>query len=116
MASPEKRKKRLDPLDRAFERLQDMLPEWMARVLAWLHTPQSRYVRLPLGIAMIILSAFFFLPGIGLHFLPIGLLLIAQDIPFLRKPVGKAMNRLLDWGEGLVRKWKARRAHVSMRQ
>lgn len=45
-------------------------------------------------------SALWFLPVLGINFLPLGLLLIAQDVTFLRKPVGLAVI----W---LVRKWIA---------
>lgn len=43
-----------------------------------------------------------FLPVLGFEFIPIGLLLIAQDVPFLRKPVGEFTL----W---LERKWVALR-------
>jgi hypothetical protein len=36
-------------------------------------------------------SLLWFLPVLGIEFLPLGLLLIAEDVPFLRKPVGRAM-------------------------
>lgn len=97
-----------DPLNKAFERLEHMLPATLARALHWLHAPESRYVRIPLGILCIIASFFWFLPVLGLEFLPIGLLLIAQDVPFLRDPVGKVVLRLLDGVDALIRWWKAR--------
>lgn len=102
--------KRKDSLDQAFQRLQEMLPDKPSRALVWLHDPPSRYVRLPLGIFCVIASFFAFLPVIGIEFLPIGLLLIAQDIPILRKPVGRGTMRLLDGTDRLMRKWKAWRA------
>jgi hypothetical protein len=37
--------------------------------------------------------------------LPIGLLLVAQDVPFLKKPVGRAML----WLEHRWLRWKRRR-------
>jgi hypothetical protein len=43
-----------------------------------------------------------FLPVVGIELIPIGLLLIAQDVPFLRKPVGRALL----W---LERRWRALR-------
>ena len=100
----------MDPLDQAFARLQKMLPDRPSRALGWLHNPPSRYVRLPLGLTLILLSPFSFLPIIGIEFLPIGLLLIAQDVPVLRKPVGKGTVRLLDGADRLVKWWKKRRA------
>jgi hypothetical protein len=98
-----------DPLEEAFQRLGRMLPGPAARALRWVHDPRSRYVRLPLGILFIIASFFWFLPVIGLEFLPIGLLLVAQDVPFIRRPVGRAMLRLLDGVDRLKQWWEQRR-------
>jgi hypothetical protein len=98
---------RKDPLNQAFERLERMLPRPLARALHWLHHPKSRYVRIPLGVLCIIGSFFWFLPVLGLELLPIGLLLIAQDIPFLHRPIGRMTLRLLDAVDALVRRWKA---------
>jgi hypothetical protein len=50
----------------------------------------------------IIGALLWFLPVLGIELLPIGLLLIAEDVPFLRKPVAKC----LVW---LERKWVALR-------
>jgi hypothetical protein len=103
-----------DPLDEAFERLGRMLPPTPRRMLKWLHSPASRWVRLPLGILCIIASFFWFLPVVGLEFLPIGLLLIAQDVPFMRRPVGLLTLKLLDGVDRLIKWWKTRshrRAH-----
>lgn len=105
-----------DPLNQAFGRLEKMLPKPMSSVLHWLHGPSSRFVRLPLGILFIVASFFWFLPVVGLEFLPIGLLLVAQDVPFLRKPVGKLMMRLLDGVDRVILWWKSRRARRAARQ
>jgi hypothetical protein len=99
-----------DALEEAFERLGRMLPKPAARALRWLHDPESRFVRLPLGILCIIASFFWFLPVIGLEFLPIGLLLIAQDVPFLRRPAGRFMLRLLDAADRMKQWWRDRRS------
>ncbi len=87
-----------------------MLPASLGRALYWLHDPKARYVRIPVGILFIVSSLFWFLPVVGLEFLPFGLLLIAQDVPVLRAPVGKGMLRLLDWLERVGDWWKKRRA------
>jgi hypothetical protein len=107
---------REDPLDQAFGRLEKMLPAPMARALHWVHGPQARMVRIPLGILCIAASFFWFLPVLGLEFLPVGLLLIAQDVPFLRRPVGKIMMRLLDGVDRALLWWKSRRARRAARQ
>jgi hypothetical protein len=44
--------------------------------------------------------------------LPIGLLLVAQDVPFLRRPVGRMTLWLLDrWVQ--LRKWWTRRRNAA---
>jgi hypothetical protein len=90
-------------LDRAFRGLEREVPDRATRAIRWLRNPKSRWLRLPLGILCIVASFFWFLPVLGLWFLPLGLLLIAQDVPFLRRPVGRLMLWLED-------RWRALRA------
>lgn len=97
-----------DPLERAHERLQALLPERAARWLAWLRSPRAACVRIPLGLLCIVASALWFLPVVGLEWLPLGLLLLAQDVPWLRRPVGRFVNALLDLGARAAR-WCRRR-------
>jgi hypothetical protein len=104
------------PLHEAFMRLEKMLPRRLGRTLHWLHDPDSRLVRIPLGVLFIVASFFWFLPVLGIELLPIGLLLIAQDVPFLRRPVGKLMLHLLDAADRMIRWWRARRARRAARQ
>jgi hypothetical protein len=56
---------------------------------------------------LIVGGIFSFLPVLGLWMLPLGLLLFAQDVPVLQKP----MARLLGW---LERKWIERQRTKSM--
>jgi hypothetical protein len=58
-------------------------------------------VRIPLAILLVVGGVFSFLPVLGLWMLPLGLVLIAQDVPFLQKPTAQ----LLGWIE---RKWLER--------
>lgn len=104
-----------DALDKAFTRLEGMLPPRPRRALVWLHGPNSRWLRIPLGILCIIAGLLWFLPVVGLEFLPIGLLLIAQDVPFMRRPVGVATMKLLDGVERVLQWWK-NRSHRSGHQ
>jgi hypothetical protein len=93
-------------LDKAFDNLEEEVPDRVARAIRWLRSPKSRWVRLPL--AVLILAAALLgpiLPVVGIELLPIGLLLIAQDVPFLKKPVGRAML----WLEDRWRRFKQRR-------
>jgi hypothetical protein len=82
--------------------LEQEVPDRVARAIRWLRDPNSRWIRLPVGILLIIGGLLWFLPVLGIELLPIGLLLIAEDVPFLRKPVA----RLMIWVE---RKWVALR-------
>ena len=101
-------KPRDDELETAFDTLEREIPGRLQRAVRWLRRPQARKVRIPLGVLCILGSFFWFLPVLGLWFLPLGLLLIAQDVPFLRRPVGKMTLYLLErWKQ--LRKWWARR-------
>jgi len=88
-------------LDRHFAWFESKLPPRLARFFTWVRQPSSRLVRIPLGILLIVGGIFSFLPVLGLWMLPLGLMLIAQDIPFLQGPI----VRLLGWME---RKWLER--------
>ena len=63
--------------------------------MRWLRSPAARWVRLPLGILFILGSLLFILPIFGLWMLPVGLLLLAEDVPALRR----MRTRVLDWIE-----------------
>jgi hypothetical protein len=97
-----------DTLGKAFDELEREAPDSLARAIGWMRKPQARIVRLPLGILCIVGSFLWFLPVLGLWFLPLGLLLIAQDVRFLRRPVGRMTLYLLDRWKRL-RRWWARK-------
>ena len=73
----------------------------LAEFISWVRKPSSRYVRIPLALALFAGGIFSFLPVLGLWMLPLGLVLFAQDVPFLQKPTAQ----LLGW---IKRKWIAR--------
>lgn len=87
-----------EKLDAAYKGLERETPDKVARAIRWLRDPDSRWIRIPLGLVLIAGGVFGFLPILGFEFIPLGLLLIAQDIPVLREPVGSATL----W---LERKW-----------
>ena len=97
-------------LDRAFDRLEQETPDRVTKAIRWVRDPKSRWVRLTLGVLLIVASFFWFLPVVGIELLPIGLLLIAQDVPFLRKPVARLMLWLEDRWVALRRWFKRRRS------
>ena len=78
-------------LDQAYEGLEKEVPDRVSRMIRWLRDPKSRWIRIPVGVLFILSSVLWFLPVVGIEFLPLGLLLIAEDVPILRKPVGRLM-------------------------
>ena len=89
-----------DELDRQLDSLQQRLPAWACRVLHWMRK-SSFWVRLPLALLLMACGVFGFLPILGFWMLPLGLILIAQDIAPLRPPIA----RLIAWAE---QKWSGR--------
>jgi hypothetical protein len=75
-------------LDEAYDRLEAETPDRVARAIRWLRDPKGRWVRLPLGLLIIVANlAGPLVPFLGIEFVPLGLLLVAQDFPPLRGPV-----------------------------
>ena len=85
-------------LDRHFAWFEAKLSPRPAGFVRWLRKPSSRLVRIPLALLLVVGGVLSFLPILGLWMLPLGLLLIAQDVPFLQAPLA----RMLGWIE---RKW-----------
>lgn len=92
-------------LREAFKRLEQEVPDSFGRIFRGLRHPDSRLIRIPVALFCIVGGIFSFLPVLGIWMLPLGLLLIAQDVPILRKPVAA----FTIWG---VRKWAALRERL----
>jgi hypothetical protein len=80
-------------LDRQFERISRQVPASRG-FLDWVRKPRLHLVRIPLAILLVLGGIFSFLPVLGIWMLPLGLLVLAVDIPALRRPVGDAIVRL----------------------
>lgn len=89
-------------LDLQFDKLQRRLPGPFRKLVGWLRKPGSIWVRIPLAILFFGAGFVGFLPVLGFWMAPLGVLLLAEDIPFLRSPVRRAMV----WLEGLWDRWK----------
>ena len=87
-----------EKLDRQFGRFESRLPDSISRFIRWLREASSRWVRIPLAIVLICGGLFGFLPVLGLWMLPLGFLLLAEDLPFLRKPTRGRWSALSDAG------------------
>ena len=87
-------------VNRRLHRFADLLPGWAARFLHWLAGSRSGWIRIPLAIALIVAGLFGFLPVLGYWMIPVGLLLVSKDVPFLRKPMIKFfvwIERVWQW-------------------
>jgi hypothetical protein len=76
------------------EKLLARLPLWLARWIRRLRKPRARWVRLPVAALLIPGGFLSFLPILGFWMLPLGLLLLAVDIPLLRHLVYRFINWL----------------------
>ncbi|WP_395664262.1 hypothetical protein [Methylocella sp.] len=94
-------------LDRHLDSFQDRLPNRFSGWLTWLRQPSSRWVRLPAGVLLIVGSGLSVLPVFGLWMAPLGVVLLALDVPALQRPTGRALVRArLLWS-----KWRKRGAN-----
>jgi hypothetical protein len=71
------------------------LPKPVQSAVRWLRRPSSRWVRLPAGVLLMLGSIFSILPIFGLWMLPLGLLLLAEDVA----PLQRLTDRALAWIE-----------------
>ena len=95
---PHSMRTRTPDLDDQLDRLERICPAFLAKPIHFLRAPGLRWLRMSAGILLIIGSFFWFLPILGLEMFPIGLMLIAIDVPFLRGPVA----RMVAWVERMV--------------
>ena len=88
-------------LDRHFAWFEKKLPPRPAKFVSWVRKPSSIYARIPIAILLVAGGFLSFLPVLGLWMLPLGLVLFAQDVPPLQKPMAQGLG----WIE---RKWLER--------
>jgi hypothetical protein len=81
--------------DWRLERLVDRLPLRIRSGVRWLRKPSGQWLRIPMGSLLTFGGIFGFLPLVGFWMLPIGLMLLADDVPFL----ASLRSRILDWVE-----------------
>ncbi|MEO7198894.1 MAG: hypothetical protein ABIY56_01615, partial [Dokdonella sp.] len=81
-------------------------PQALGRYTRWLRKPSSRWVRIPVGVLLVVGGIFSLLPVLGIWMLPLGVMLLALDLPFLQRPVCRA----LVWVERRWVRWQKSRA------
>jgi hypothetical protein len=92
-------------LDRRLDRVQRALPPALADWVGHLRRPSASWVRVPLGILLVLGGALSFLPFLGVWMLPLGLALLSLDFVLLRRPTA----RMLVSGERLWLRFRRRR-------
>ena len=60
--------------------------------MRWVRTPAAIWTRVPIAIALILAGFLGFLPILGFWMVPLGLALIALDVPFLRGPLAAGLG------------------------
>ncbi|GAB4259359.1 MAG: hypothetical protein Kow0013_01950 [Pararhodobacter sp.] len=89
---------------RQLSRIGSLAP-WLGTLLGAVSTPGRRWLRPFLAAALIAGGLLGFLPIVGFWMLPLGLLLLAADLPALRAPIGNLVVR----ARALLRRWRPRR-------
>jgi hypothetical protein len=87
--------------ERPLERLLKALPAGVRLSFTRLLKPEARRVRRPLGVTMILGGLCGFLPILGFWMLPVGLILIGEDIPVVKRLTMRALGTLQGWWDGL---------------
>ena len=88
-------------LDRQFDAISRAIPA-SRNIVAPLRSRRATLVRIPVAFFFIAGGIFSFLPVLGLWMLPLGLLLLAVDLPLLRPFVTTLVIRLRDF----ARRWR----------
>jgi hypothetical protein len=71
------------------------LPQRIQRAVGWLRQPSSQWARIPAGGLLIVGGFLSVLPIFGLWMLPLGVVLLSEDVP----PLRRGTDRSLAWIE-----------------
>jgi hypothetical protein len=87
--------------DPRLDKLVHRLPPRMGDTVSYLLKPSSRWVRIPSGALLVVGGVLSFLPVLGIWMLPLGLALLAEDVPALRS----SRSKVFDWIERKKPQW-----------
>ena len=76
-------------LNQEMEKLEKRLPNAFGSLVRWLRDPAARWARTPIAIVLILGGFVGFLPVLGFWMAPLGVALIALDVPFLQRPMAR---------------------------
>ena len=93
--------------DARVDGLLAMLPTWLQSRMAWLRVPSRWWIRVPMALLFMLGGLLSILPLLGLWMLPLGVALLAEDVPGVKAPLEKAAQ----W---LVRSWARMRGRTEL--
>jgi hypothetical protein len=79
--------------DWRLDQLISRLPGRVRSAIRFVRHPSRRWLRIPVGILLTFGGVLGFLPIMGFWMIPVGLALLADDVPLLRS----YRSRILDW-------------------
>ena len=76
------------------DRFQNHIPTWVGHNLKRLRGERAKWVRVPMGVALIGggVLGFLPLPIVSIWMLPVGLALLAHDVPTMRRPMARLLH------------------------
>lgn len=92
--------------DARVTRLSEKLPDRLRRGIEWLREPSRIWLRIGAAILFILGGIFSILPVLGLWMLPVGLALLAQDVPALKVPLEHSARWIERTWNDLVAWWR----------
>jgi hypothetical protein len=81
-------------LDEELDRLQARLPDRISRFMQKVRSPAVAPYRIPAGIALTAGGLVGFLPVVGFWMVPLGLAVLAQDVPVMRPPLARLLAKV----------------------
>lgn len=105
MAAKQRRERRFQ---RQFDALERLIPP-LRGPMSTLRRDSWFPIRFPLALLLIAGGLLSFLPFLGIWMLPLGLLLLAVDLPVLRGPISALVIRGRQMARRLAQRWRARR-------
>ena len=74
-----------------------VMPGPVRSAFRWLCQPRLAWLRIPLAFLLIAGGFLGFLQILGFWMMPVGILLLAEDLPFLRRPTMRALRSVQEW-------------------
>jgi hypothetical protein len=81
-------------LEEELDRLQERLPNRISHVIRKVRSPSVAPYRIPVGVALTAGGLAGFLPVLGFWMVPLGLVVLAQDVAVMRPPLARLLRKV----------------------